>query len=128
MTKPNLLLIVIDTLRADHLGCYGYARNTSPNIDTLAQQGVVGESLFAPGIPTQPAFTTIFTGQHPITHQIVSHGGEKQLSRDAPWLPERLQKAGYTTCAVDNLAATIGHTNLCSMRRKRQRSPFATMR
>ena len=104
MTKPNILLIVIDTLRADHLGCYGYARNTSPNIDALAQQGVVGENLFAPGIPTQPAFTTIFTGQHPITHQIVSHGGERNLSRESPWLPEQLQKAGYTTCAADNLA------------------------
>ncbi|MCS6861429.1 MAG: sulfatase-like hydrolase/transferase [Abditibacteriales bacterium] len=104
MNRPNLLLIVIDTLRADHLGCYGYARNTSPNIDALAQQGVVCENLFAPGIPTQPAFTTIFTGQHPITHQIVSHGGEKQLAPDAPWLPELLQKAGYTTCAADNLA------------------------
>jgi arylsulfatase A-like enzyme len=104
MTKPNILLIVIDTLRADHLGCYGYVRNTSPNIDALAQQGVVGESLFAPGIPTQPAFTTIFTGQHPITHQIVSHGGERNLSRESPWLPEQLQKAGYTTCAADNLA------------------------
>jgi arylsulfatase A-like enzyme len=104
MTKPNILLIVIDTLRADHLGCYGYARNTSPNIDALAQQGILCENLFAPGIPTQPAFTTIFTGQHPITHQIVSHGGEKQLSREAPWFPEVLQKAGYTTCAADNLA------------------------
>jgi arylsulfatase A-like enzyme len=104
MSKPNILLIVIDTLRADHLGCYGYVRNTSPNIDALAQQGVLCESFFAPGIPTQPAFTTIFTGQHPITHQIVSHGGERHLSPEAPWLPEQLQKAGYTTCAADNLA------------------------
>lgn len=101
--RPNIVLIAVDTLRADHLGCYGYHHPTSPRIDALAQEGVLGERLFCPGIPTQPSFTTLHTGQHPITHNIVSHGGKAQLDRSSPFLPELLLQAGYTTCAVDNL-------------------------
>ena len=99
----NFLVIAIDTLRADHLGCYGYRRQTSPNIDALADSGVLFEKLFAPAIPTQPSYTTVYTGQHSITHGIVTHGGQAELSPDAPFLTEILQKAGYHTCAVDNL-------------------------
>lgn len=99
----NILFIAIDTLRADHLGCYGYARNTSPNIDALAAQGTAFDSAIAPGIPTHPSFVTINTGQYPITHGIVAHGGERGISRSAPWLASILQKNGYTTCAIDNL-------------------------
>src|SRR5690349_10860080 len=102
-TKPNILLIAADTLRADHLGCYGYIHNTSPQLDALAAAGVLGERLFCPGIPTHPSFTTLYTGQHPITHGIVSHGGKAQLARDTAVLPELLLQEGYTTCAVDNL-------------------------
>lgn len=99
----NVLLIVVDTLRADHLGCYGYARDTSPHIDALAAQGVVFDPLIAPAIPTHPSFVTINTGQYPITHGVVAHGGTRGVSRSAPWLPSLMQKAGYTTCAMDNL-------------------------
>jgi arylsulfatase A-like enzyme len=101
--KPNVLLIVVDTLRADHLGAYGYPRPTSPFVDRLARQGVACDRLYCAAIPTQPSFTTLYTGQHPITHGIVAHGGEAQLARDAPCLPECFLQAGYTTCAVDNL-------------------------
>jgi len=101
----NILLIAIDTLRADHLGCYGYHRATSPNLDALATQGVLFEKLYAPALPTQPSYTTTYTGQYPITHGIVSHGGNAALSEQAPFLPELLQSAGYTTCAVDSLRA-----------------------
>jgi arylsulfatase len=101
--KPNIVLIGVDTLRADHLSCYGYRHPTSPSIDALAAGGALGERLFCPAIPTHPSFTTLYTGQHPITHGIVSHGGKAQLSRETPVLPEVLMQAGYTTCAVDNL-------------------------
>jgi arylsulfatase A-like enzyme len=101
--KPNIVLIAVDTLRADHLGCYGYSHPTSPRVDALAERGVVGERLFCPAIPTQPSFTTLYTGQHPITHNIVAHGGKAVLDRAAPFLPELLLHGGYTTCAVDNL-------------------------
>jgi arylsulfatase len=94
---------VIDTLRASRLGCYGYAKPTSPTLDRLAREGVRFERAFAPGIPTTPAHTTMFTGLHPLTHNIVCHGGQADLDRKTPVLPELLQRAGYTTAAVDNL-------------------------
>jgi len=101
--KPNIILISADSLRANHLGCYGYSLPTSPNIDALACQGTLFEKVFAPGIPTQPSHTTIFTGQHPVTHGVVAHGGKAKLARGTPFLPEILSSEGYTTCAVDTL-------------------------
>ncbi|MCB0199916.1 MAG: sulfatase [Anaerolineae bacterium] len=102
--RPNILLMVADALRADHLGCYGYHHATSPTLDSFAEQGTIGDQLFCPVIPTQPSFTTLLTGQRPITHGVVAHSGKAELSREAPFLPELLLRAGYTTCAVDNLA------------------------
>lgn len=99
----NILFIDIDTLRADHLGCYGYPKPTSPAIDRLASEGVLFERCYAPGIPTTPAHATIYTGMHPLSHNIVCHGGAADLDRRIPVFPELLQRAGYTTCAVDNL-------------------------
>ncbi len=99
----NVVFIVIDTLRASRLGCYGYAKPTSPTLDMLAESGVLFERAFAPGIPTTPAHTTMFTGMHPIGHNIVCHGGSADLDRKIPVLAELLQRAGYTTAAVDNL-------------------------
>ncbi len=103
-TPTNVVLIAVDTLRADRLGCYGYGRETSPSIDALARDGVLAERFFCAGIPTHPSFTTLFTGQHPITHGIVAHGPKNSLSREAPYLSQLLLEGGYTTCAVDNLA------------------------
>lgn len=99
----NIIFIVIDTLRASRLGCYGYDKPTSPTIDRLASEGTRLARCFAPGIPTTPAHTTLFTGLHPLTHNIVTHGGNVDLDRSIPMLPELLQNAGYTTAAVDNL-------------------------
>lgn len=101
--RPNILVVVADALRADHLGCYGYSHPTSPTMDALGQEGVIGERLFCPGIPTHPSFTTLYTGQHPITHGIVAQSGSAELAREAPLLPECFIHAGYTTCALDNL-------------------------
>src|SRR5580700_5533339 len=104
MKSPmNVVFIVVDTLRASRLGCYGYPLPTSPTIDQLAASGALFERCIAPGIPTTPAHTTIYTGQHPLTHNIVSHGGAMDLDRKTPVLPELLQRAGYTTAALDNL-------------------------
>ena len=100
----NLVMIVIDTLRADHLGCYGYHRNTSPYMDDFAGDAVVCDTHISPAIPTHPAFTTLNTGQFSITHGIVAHSGRNLIPRSSPWLPLILHKNGYTTCAVDNLS------------------------
>ena len=102
-TKANVLLITVDALRADHLGCYGYHRDTSPSIDALASEGVLVERFICSAIPTHPSYTTLYTGQHPLTHGIVAHAGKNELGREAPFLPELFLQAGYTTCAVDNL-------------------------
>jgi arylsulfatase len=101
--KPNIILITADSLRANHMGCYGYPLPTSPNMDALACQGVLLENMFAPGIPTQPSHTTIFTGQHPVNHGIVAHGGRAKLARGTPYLSELLFQEGYTTCSIDTL-------------------------
>lgn len=99
----NLLLISIDTLRADHLGCYGYSRNTSPHLDELASRGVVFEQHISPHIPTHPGYTTIFTGKDVLSHQIVTQGGGPDLDANVHLLPEMLRKRGYFTAAADNM-------------------------
>lgn len=101
--KLNVLLITVDSLRADHLGCYGYHRPTSPRIDQLARDGALAERLICSAIPTHPSYTTLYTGQHAITHGIVAHAGKNELARWAPFLPQIFMEAGYTTCALDNL-------------------------
>jgi len=70
----NVLLVAIDTLSARHMGCYGYRRDTCPYMDTLAAENVLFESLYCQAIPTQPSYTSLFTGQYAVTHGIVSHG------------------------------------------------------
>ena len=101
--KPNIILISADSLRANHLGCYGYGLPTSPEIDKMASGGVLAEQMFCPVIPTQPSHTTLFTGQNPLRHGVVAHGGKAKLARNAPFLPELLRDNGYLTCAVDTL-------------------------
>jgi len=102
----NVVLVAIDTLRADHLGCYGYDKPTSPHLDEFAAQGAVCERLYSPGVPTHPSFTTTFAGQYPITTGIVTHGGSAELSPDAPYVTEELQNAGFRTAAADTMAST----------------------
>ncbi|MGQ9631200.1 MAG: sulfatase [bacterium] len=101
----KIILIAIDTLRADHLSCYGYHRPTSPNIDGAAKSGILFENAIAANIPTQPAYTSIYTGVHGATHGFVAHGGDASLDRGFPLLAEVLRERGITTAAVDNLAS-----------------------
>ena len=68
MVKRNVILIAVDTLRADHLGCYGYFRNTSPTADELARRGVLFLDMHSTAIATGPAFASIMTGLYPIYH------------------------------------------------------------
>lgn len=103
MPAPNVVLITIDTLRADHLGCYGYARPTSPHMDALADESVVFERAFAAGIPTMPSFTTLLSGLHPYRHGITAHSSDQRVSDDLVLLPQLAQRAGYVTIGIDNL-------------------------
>ena len=100
--RMNILVIAIDTLRADHLGCYGYPLPTSPHIDRLAREGVVFQ-CFSPHIPTHPGYTTLFTGKDVMAHQIVCQGGKVELDPKVRLLAEILRENGYFTAAADNL-------------------------
>jgi arylsulfatase A-like enzyme len=99
----NIVLIALDTQRADHLGCYGYHRDTSPHLDAFAETGVVFERCYAPNIPTHPSFTTLFSGKEAITHDIVNIGGGVPIKDGVKLLPEILADNGYVTAAVDNM-------------------------
>jgi arylsulfatase len=96
-TRPNLILISIDCLRADHVGAYGYTRATTPAIDRFAEDGVVFETAIATSSWTHPTHMSMLTGL-----PVAFHGAtkERQLSRTVPTLPELLSRAGYETSGV----------------------------
>jgi arylsulfatase A-like enzyme len=100
--RPNVVVIAVDTLRPDHLGCYGYPRPTAPTIDWLAERSLVFDQAIAAGIPTTPSFTTLFTGLHPYRHGVVTHPGD-HLSEATVLLPQLAKAAGYVTLACDNM-------------------------
>jgi arylsulfatase A-like enzyme len=99
----NIVLIALDTQRADHLGCYGYSRRTSPGLDSIARRGVLYEHCYAPNIPTHPSFTTMLTGKEAITHNIVNIGGGVPIADGVRLLAEILREHGYATAAVDSM-------------------------
>jgi arylsulfatase A-like enzyme len=95
---PDILLVSIDSLRADHLGCYGYARNTSPTIDRLASEGVRFETAVSTTSWTLPAHAALFTGLYD-----PAHGTTDVYYRLAPGyhtLAEHLRAAGWTTVGL----------------------------
>jgi arylsulfatase A-like enzyme len=91
----GILLLSIDTLRADRLGCYGHSRDTSPFLDELAARGVLFEQLIAQYPSTMTSHMSIFTGLYPREHAVFAPAG--QLAESIPTLPELLQRAGYRT-------------------------------
>jgi arylsulfatase A-like enzyme len=99
----NVVLIALDTQRADHLGCYGYPKRTSPFVDSIARRGVLFERCYAPNIPTHPSFTTMLSGKEAITHNIVNIGGGVPIADGVRLLPEILKEHGYRTAAVDSM-------------------------
>ncbi len=94
----NVLLLTVDTLRADRLGCYGYGRPTSPAIDSLASEGVRFEHAICQRPKTSPSFATILTGTYPAHHGI--HDALQLLKPSSVTLAEVLGDAGWTTAAV----------------------------
>lgn len=78
---PNVLIVTIDTQRADHLGCYGYSRDTSPTIDALAKEALLFENCLAPLAQTVPSHMSLFTAVYPNEHGVVANL-EKQEKRD----------------------------------------------
>jgi len=101
----NILLFVCDTLRADHLGCYGYFRDTSPNIDRIASEGILFEDFYDAGCPTGPAFASLYTGLYPIHHRFYRFLAPniRQVDDMVFTIPEILRVMGYTTAGFHNL-------------------------
>ena len=104
--RPNVLLISVDTLRADHLSCYGYERRTSPQLDALASQGVRFERAWSSSSWTLPAHMTLLTGLPVSGHGICddrlftreSQGGDPlPVARKGLFLSELLEREGYRT-------------------------------
>jgi len=101
--KKNLLIISLDTTRADHLGCYGYERATSPNLDAFAAGATLFEECLSTSSWTTPAHASAFTGLSPVLHGAGGPAGFT-LRRSATTLPELARDNGYLTAAF-----TQGH-------------------
>jgi arylsulfatase A-like enzyme/Tfp pilus assembly protein PilF len=96
--RPNILIITIDTLRADRLGCYGFTLARTPAIDKLAGESVRFTDAISSAPITMPAHSSIFTGLFPPAHGVRDNGAYA-LGENAVTLAERLRDAGYTTHA-----------------------------
>ncbi|CAB4808543.1 MAG: sulfatase-like hydrolase/transferase [Actinobacteria bacterium] len=116
----RILFVDIDTLRPDHLGCYGYHRNTSPNIDSVAARGVRFTNVYASDVPCLPSRTALTTGMFGIRNGVANHGGAaadlasagakrgffSQIATGS--LPSTLMRAGYHTASISSFPLRHG--------------------
>ena len=107
---PNAILISIDTLRADHLGCYGYARPTSPNLDRFAAGGAVFERAISESPWTMPSHASLLTGLAPSRHGMLDD--LNRLADAIPTLAEQVRSAGIETAAFVNTPYLAENTGL----------------
>ncbi|WP_309711301.1 sulfatase-like hydrolase/transferase, partial [Armatimonas sp.] len=97
---PNIVLLAVDSLRADHMSCYGYEKHTTPHLDRFASQGTLFEHNISAHIPTTSAYGSMLTGQDVFTTQVVALRHKGPLREEVPTLAELLKEAGYTTTCV----------------------------
>ena len=97
---PNILLFAIDSIRRDHMSCYGYHRLTTPHFDQLARKGTLIENAFSAYIPTTPAYSSILTGRDVFSTGMVSLSPKGPLDKTQPTLPEICKRAGYKSTCV----------------------------
>jgi len=107
---PNLIIITVDTLRQDHLGCYGSDTRTT-SFDKLAAEGVRFRDSFAVAPTTLPSHTSLFTGLYPARHG-VRLNGQFQVPKEAQTLAEVLRTHGYQTAAFVGAAVLNSHYGL----------------
>jgi arylsulfatase A-like enzyme len=108
-TPPNIILYVVDTLRADALGCYGNPSVQTPTMDRLAREGIRFARAYADASWTRASMGTLFTGEYPNTHGAV--GRADALRRGITTLPMQLRARGYRTAAIianPNIGSTFG--------------------
>ncbi len=100
MDRPDIIFLVLDTQRADRLGCYGHEPAVTPNLDQWAAEGSLFEQAISPAQWTIPSHASMFTGRYPTAHQVVQ--SNRALPADLPHLAELLRSAGYETVAFCN--------------------------
>jgi len=93
---PDVVIVTLDTTRADHSSTYGYERETTPQLTALAERGVLFEAGWSPIAVTGPSHATVFSGLGPWEHGVLLNGTPLP---ELPWLPERLRERGYETAA-----------------------------
>jgi arylsulfatase A-like enzyme len=98
--KPNLLLIGVDSLRADHMSLYGYHRLTTPHMDKFAQEGVTFEYTFSPSVPTTSGYASMFTGMDCFGTDVVALRHKGQMEDHVTTLAEVLGNDGYNTTCI----------------------------
>ena len=99
--RPNIILILIDALRKDHLGCYGYQKNTSPNIDLFAEEAFKFEDTISTCSWTSPSIASLFTSLYVSSHGLLTHSQKTTdiLDLNLVTLAEVLKENGYTASA-----------------------------
>jgi len=114
--RPNIVLVTVDSLRADHCGFMGYEKDTTPNLDGMAEDGVVFENAIAPGPSTPESMPAVFTGRYPVERSTDadSHLATRRerihahmIARDT--LPEKMHRMGYHTAAFTPNPFTSRH-------------------
>lgn len=95
--RPHIVIISMDTVRADYLGCYGNESIPTPHLDAIADRAIMFDRMFTPAVTTLSAHTSILTGTHPHRHGVGRNG--MRVNGDNELLPELLKPAGYTTAA-----------------------------
>ena len=95
--RPNIVLVTLDTTRADRMGFLGSTRGLTPALDALAREGTVFEKAFAQAPITTVSHATILSGTYPQFHRVNDFG--VPLPADVPWLPDLLRAQGYRTAA-----------------------------
>jgi len=105
--RPNVILIGLDTTRADHLGVYGYERGTSPNLDAFAKENIIYKNAVSAAPWTPPSFATIFTGLYPSAHHMMPPDGRGLAKKSSVRLDDRLttlteifKQNGYSTAGI----------------------------
>lgn len=98
--KPNVLLIGIDSLRADHMSAYGYKHLTTPHLDRFAEGGTLFENTFSPHVPTTSAYASMLTGRDCFGTQVVALRHQGPLRPEVKTLAEILKERGYNTSCI----------------------------
>ena len=104
---PNVVLISLDSLRADHVGCYGYDRDTTPNVDRVAEQGIRFANAVSTSSWTLPTHLTMFTGRYQISHGVMHE--TITLNPAVPTAGELFKEAGYATAGFVSAPYVAGH-------------------